>query len=310
MIKTPGAIKLVSEKLEKLKSDPDYVSMIDFLCISGLSSAPETHQYFSSAMCDVKNKLCSSLYLFRQNIIAGREDICLSAIIEAMGHACVPYDQWVVMKECFFGLNKLDQHHRAQTCSFMAYSIAEQLDDEALRQRSQFAILQSTRMTGNADIRIEYLREYQHLINGTLKYVETNQCLVPLHAAGHLMDIGCDDKMIRSYLSASDEYLLYEFASLNNKLNWARYNFLSGRTQQARNQINELTEEFNLSIIDAPVIRSLHSLQNELGINLSIPRQDQKIQASKRRWQQFDLALDNFRYLAAGMELQRSNKRR
>lgn len=292
-LNNPDARDQIIEKLEELKSDRNYALMIDLLNNSGMPFFPEIDQYLFEVK-DALSEFSRAIYECVCAVKNGREDHYVPAILNSMELANTLNLQWLAMADGFHSLNKLGQHQRAQCCSLIAYHIAQQLEDEALRQRSEFAILHSTRMVGNADVSSEYLKAYNHVTTGELLYSEMNQCLVPIYAAMHLLDLRQDNKMVATLLGASNEYLLYDFAKINNKTAWARYHHISGRSHQAMSQMHELIEEFTLSTIDASVMSPLRVLAHELNMDISGFERPDITTASRKQWNQFDVMLDRF----------------
>lgn len=292
-LNSPGSHPRIIEKLEELKSDRNYVLMIDLLCNTGMPFFPEIDRYLFGVK-DALSEFSREIYACVRALSKGREDLYVPAILNTMELANTRRLQWLAMADGVHSLNKLGQHQRAQCCSLIAYHIAQQLQDEALRQRSELTILHSTRMAGNADVSSEYLKIHNLVTSGELLYSEMNQCLVPTHAAMHLMDLRQDDKMIATLLGASNDYLLYDFAKLNNKTAWACYHHISGRTHQAMSLVRELIEEFTLSTIDASVMSPLRVLAHELNMDISGFERPSITTASQKQWNKFDVMLDRF----------------
>ncbi len=292
--KAPAALPLISDQLGSLKGDPDYAAMIGFLNAAAVTVTLEFSSYFATPMFAAGNDLSKELFRHRQALQSNRDDQCVQSIIHAMQYAHCAYDRWKVLKVGIFGLNQIGQHVRAQNLSFVAYEHAQQLEDEAMQQRCRFAILHSTRMAGNADMRVEYQREYRQLLAGSLLYPETNQCLVPAYAAMHMMDLGQDDKMLRELLHASREFILGELSSLIRKIAWTRYLYLSGRPKYAKQQLHEIADEFCTSLLDAPSKQALQSLSADLGTSLDFSQRQPRTRVPNRLWQKFDLAFNQF----------------
>lgn len=292
---TPTALPLISTKLESLQQDPDYTAMIGFLNASAISVTPEFIRYFSSALFGTGNALSRAIFRLRQAMQAKRNDHSVEALIDAMTHAHSSHDKWIMLKVGFFSLNNMGQHSRAQAFSFAAYDLAQQLDNEAMLQRSRLSILISTRLLGNADLRIEFQRELQRLLAGSLLYPQTNQCLVPSYAAMHQMDLGEDDKTLRKLLHTSQDYTMGEYSALNSNIAWARYNCLSGRTRVAKRQLHEIAEDLTPSLLDLPVRRSLQTLTQKLRVPLDYSARLATTPASQNLWYKFDLEFNHFR---------------
>jgi hypothetical protein len=292
--KNTSALPLIESRLSELKAGPDFSAMAGFLCASGLAHEQVFRPYFSAAVQESSTIFFRALDSAGHHLQAGIESSCASDLMRAMDHACSNHDRWVVMRRSGLYFNKIGQHRRAQACALESYHIAQYLGDESLQQTSRFSVLNSTRLKGHFDVSSQYAQHYKSFTQGKLFYSDLNQYLIPIYAALHLMDLSQDNKMIRGLLGASNECIPDEYTRLNNKLAWARYNHLRGRVHQARTQVRELTEEFDLSSIDIPVMGPLLSLANELGIevkNLELPS---ITPASWKQWRQFDLAFDSF----------------
>lgn len=293
-VKHPDALPLIGKRLLEMKSEPDFPAMADFLCASGIAHDPMYSQYFSAVIDDASTGFSRALDSADQYLQAGLESRCVFALIRAMNLAISIYDQWVVMRRSVFYFNRIGQYRRAQACALVAFQIAQQLEDESLIQRSRFSVLNSTRLKGGVDMSAPYAKQFKSFSQHALYYSELNQCLIPIYAALHLMDLGQDDKMIRTLLGASSECIPDEYSRLNSKLAWARYNYLCGRTQQARYQFQDLTENLTFSIIDAPVVNQLRSLSREFGVGIKPLKLQAITIAPKSLWHRFDLALDYF----------------
>lgn len=291
---TPTALPLISTKLESMQQDPDYTAMIGFLNASAISVTPEFIRYFSSALFETGSELSRAIFLLRQAMQAKRNDHSAEALINAMTHAHSPYDKWMVLKVGFFSLNNMGQHSRAQAFSFVAYDLALQLENEAMLQRSRLAILISTQLLGNADLRIEYQRELQQLLSGSLLYPETNQCLVPSHAAMHRMDFSDDDKTLQNLLHTSQDYVMGEYSALSSNIARARYNCLTGRTRLAKRQLHEIAENLRPSLLDLPSRRSLQTLTRKLDMHLDYSARLATTPASLSLWYKFDMEFSHF----------------
>lgn len=291
-IKHPNALPLIEERLSELTSDPNYSAMADFLNASGLGDRSMMRKYFSAVTSDSGTDFSRALHAADQYFQAGIEARYVSSLMRAMNQANSMHDQWVVMKRSIFYFNKVGHHSRAQTCALEAYQIAQHLEDESLLQRSRFSVLNSTRLKGDVNVNAQYVHQYISFTQGALFYSELDQCLIPTYAALHLMDWNQEDKMIQTFLGASNECVLDDFARLNNKVAWARYNQLRGRVHQAKTQVCELVEELSLPVDDRSVVNSLLVLSREFGVATPIPEIPVMTLSRKKLWHEFDLALD------------------
>lgn len=291
-LENPAVVPAVFRRLPT--TDPNFERIRAFLLRYGPAFYANTEDYLHLCALESPDTLSNDMYRFRQAQLAGREPAFIADATSALGKAETPCDRWDVLRALVFCLNNFGHYYRAQICALSAYQIAEWLDEEAMLQRSQFSVLNSSRLARNSDLGTQYLRHFRALKKGELLYSDYDQALVPLYAATHLMDAGGDSGEVYPLLCESDDMILDEFTRHNNRLAWVYYDVSVGHSKRARRALREEMERYAPQTRDMAAARLLGKLCLRLGVEIGPDLMPVFERASQAEWQRFDGALDHF----------------
>lgn len=197
----------------------------------------------------------------------GDERQVLGALAAAFAVCASDIESWVVLRAGFMALNKLARFELAQLCAIEANEVACRLGDNALRQRSRYAVLRSSRLARNVDVNFEFARELALLHSGSLTYEQTNQSMLPVNAALHGIDTRRDLQRLPGLLGLSAEIGGCEHAEVFRGLAESGLQLVCGRRDRATRRLHEALERMPLSHFDLPLLHQARRLSRELGVD-------------------------------------------